>query len=727
MISFSLHKKLYRYALSAVMLAAAAVILVSALTFASDAYPSYSTTYPTNGTVYDGDFGYELDYSTGKFTATITAYSPADITKANGTVTIPDTVSQNKYPVTAIAPYAFSGFYDQTLINSVRLPKDLVTIGDGAFRGCYFLTKVDFSKSLQKIGNAAFEGCYSLTDAKIPDTVTDIGNSAFYGCTSLTKPTLSKNLVNLGQSAFAGCTSITAIELPDTLEYLGPAAFEGCSKLATVKLPKYLETLENYTFNNCTSLAVINFPEDLVSIGESTFGSCMALNAVDIPKTVEVIGSLAFANSTNLSTVVIPYDLDNIADNAFYNTRAAIWGYSGSYAEEYAHRNRLDFRSTGTLYRITFSADNASATVNNISITNDKGQFLIPPASAASGDKLNINVSAPPEYEINYIMINNAQFPNGTSYTVTNSDVNIFASYKSKAQTTTTTAAPPARETTTTTTTAAAVTVESAPDDEPSNDSTTRPAEDDNYDYITVESDLEDVNGTNVRIVTQRDYFIAPATVRITNTSEASDAARSAYESLGTDNAMYYAFDISLLDESGEENQRIMARGTITFMFPVPNELLPYADNIKVYHIVDETPELLRSSIIEDINGVKRVQFESDSFSPYMLFAETDGANVPVIDEETTLPSDPDDEMGEIVEPFDDEEGGGNIEPQTDSNPPDAQIVDDSSNKPGPTYNGGINPHTGAIIAAALPIVILLCVFLVRNHKKRKRTKSSVD
>lgn len=725
MKSFSLHKKLFR---SAVLFIAAAVFAAPAATFTADAYPSYNTAYPTAGTIYDGDFGYEVDYSTGQFTATITSYSPADITKANGNITIPDTVSQNKYPVTAIAPYAFSSFYDQTLISSVKLPKDLKTIGDGAFRGCSYLTKVDFSKDILTIGNSAFEGCYSLADAKIPDSVTDIGNSAFYGCTSLTKPTISKNLVNLGQSAFAGCNSITAIELPDTLEYLGAAAFEGCSKLTTVKLPKYLETLENYTFNNCSSLSVINMPEELISIGESTFGGCLSLNAVDIPKTVEAIGRMAFANSTNLSTVVIPYDLDNISDNAFYNTRAVIWGYTGSYAEDYARRNGLDFRSTGTLYRVTFSADNYNATVNNISITNDKGQYLIPPASAASGDRLSISVSAPTEYEINYILINNAQFANGSSYTVTNSDVNIFVSYKSKAQTTTTTAAPPPESTTTTTTTTAAVTIASGTDDQPSDDNTTRPVDDTDSDYITVDSDLEDVNGTNVRIITQRDYFIAPATVRITNTAEASEAARSASEALDIDDAMYYAFDISLLDESGEENQRIMARGTITFMLPIPNELLPYADKIEVYHIADETPELLRSSVIEDINGVKRLQFESDSFSPYMLLAETDGVNVPVIDEETTQPSDTDDEMGEIVDPFDDDNsGGGTVTESISTTAPDAQIVDDSTAKPRPTYNSGLNPHTGAIIAASIPIITLVCVLLVRNHKKRKRTKSSVE
>lgn len=728
MESFSLHNIFRKAARAAAVFLAAAVFIAPCQGHTAGAYSPYNQTYPTSGTIYDGDFGYELDYSTGKLTATITAYSPADLTKANGTVSIPDTISQNKYPVTGIAPYAFSDFYDQSLILNVKLPKDLVYIGDNAFRGCYLLSKVDFSKSLQKIGNSSFEGCYSLTELKIPDTVTDIGNSAFYNCSGVKKVTLPKSLVNLGQSAFAGCTELTAAEFPETTEYIGPSAFEGCSKLTTVKLPKNFESIANYTFGNCSSLAVINMPEYLISIGEGAFSGCTSLTAVNLPQTTEAIARQAFSNCTNLSTVVVPYDLDNISDGAFYNTRAVIWGYTGSYAEEYAHRNGLDFRSTGTLSRITFSSDNYNATVNNISITTDKGLFLIPPSSAAAGDKLTISVSAPPGLEINRILINNVQFANGTTYIVGNEDVNIFVSYKDKASTTTTAATLPPESTTTTSRTTAAVTIAGdVTDDDPSGD-TTQPVDSEDSDYITVDSDLEDVNGQNVRIVTQRDYFIAPATVRITNTEEAYEAAKSAAESLdGTDNAIYYAFDISLLDESGEENQRIMARGTITFMMPIPNELLPYADKIKVYHISDETPELLRSSVIEDINGVKRLQFESDSFSPYMLLAETDG-NVPVIDEETTQPGEPDDEVGEIVEPFDDENnGGGSVQTEAQRETPDAQIVEDNTNKPRPTYNSGLNPHTGAIIAAAIPVIVLLCIFLVRSHKKRKRTKTGVD
>lgn len=726
MKSISLRKTICISVWLAVLFIAAAVFLAPALSITASASAPY---YPTNGTIYDGDFGYEIDYSTGRLTATITAYSPVDLSKANGTVTIPDTISSNKYPVTSIAPYAFGDFYDQSLIVNVKLPKDLVSVGDNAFRGCYFLEKVDFSKNLQKIGNSAFEGCYSLKELKIPDTVTDIGNSAFFGCTGITKMTLSKNLVNLGQSAFSGCTSLTAAEFPETVDYIGPSAFEGCSRLKTVKLPKLFDTISDYTFNNCSALAVINMPENLDSIGEGAFMGCTSLNAVTLPASIQAIARLAFTNCTNLSTVVVPYDLDNISDGAFSGTRAVIWGYSGSYAEEYAHRNGLDFRSTGTLYLITFSSDNYNATVNNISIITDKGLYLVPPSSVASGDKLTISVSAPPGYDINRIMINNAQFANGTVYTVTDSDVNIFVSYKSKAQTTTTTAAPQTTTTTTTTTRAAVTVVSENVDDEPPGD-TTRPADDTDSDYIIVDSDLEDVNGANVRIVTQRDYFIAPATVRITNTAEAYDAAKSAAESLdGADGSIYYAFDISLLDESGEENQRIMARGTITFMLPIPNELLPYADKIKVYHINDEQPELLRSSVIEDINGVKRLQFESDSFSPYMLLAETDGS-IPVIDEETTQPVDPDDEIGEIVEPYDDEDsdnGGSGIVTQQTNKTPDAQIVEDDTKKPSPTYNSGLNPHTGAIIAALIPVVILVCILLVRSHKKRKRTKTNVE
>ncbi len=707
----------------------------------------------TSTTIYDGDFGYILDVDKDKgiFTATICEYRPADRTVAQYDVSIPDTISPVKYPVTAISANAFSNFSERNKIKSVKLPKSITTIGDHAFRDLINAEKIDLPSDLQKIGSYSFAGCSSLKEVKIGDKVKEIGYSAFYNCISLEKVTLPKSLEYIGQSSFSGCTSLYNVDIPDTVKSIGTSAFEGCSKLEKIKLPKELTEIDDYTFHNCKSLLSVTLPDTLKTIGVSSFADCTSLTSINIPESVTQIGTMAFSGCFKLSAVVLPYGLGNISDNAFFNTSTEIWGYTNSYAENYAYRNGLRFHSNGSVCKVTFSADNMNATVNNIAIRSSKGVLVIPPATATKGEQLTINVTAPINYDINYITINNESFANGGTYTVTDADVNIFVSYKSKEATTTTTAAPPVSVTTSEANNTPASASSSGnnpaydddphddPDDDDDDDADTTVTVDNNDtneddgnsedSYVKVDSDLTDINGVKVRIISQRENFIGPATVRITNTQEASDAAAAAAESLDVSNAMYYAFDISIYDRSGKENQGVLAKGTITFQIPIPNGLLPYAKNISVYHIVDERPEFIRSSVIEDINGVRKIQFETDNFSPYMFLVTTDDSTgaIPVIDEDgddpdTTQSAQP---SAGVIDNGNNNNNGGN------NNTPDASIIDTTkpSNNNYPNYNGNVNPHTGAIIAGATAAGgALVCIALVRRRSvKRKRTKTPID
>ena len=684
--------------------------------------------------IYDSDtgFGYTIDVSQdGKFTATICEFNPADKYLESYDIKIPDTISSAKYPVTAIASNTFSSFVSRANIKGVSIPNNVRSIGDSAFSNCTALEKVNMSNSVQSLGSFAFAGCISLKDMKLPDTLTEVGYSAFSGCTSLATLNISKAATYIGQSAFSGCTALTKVEIPDSVKNIGSSAFEGCTALNNLKLSKNLQSIDSYVFSNCSSLISVEIPSSVQTIGNNAFAGCTHLTSINIPDSVQYIGNSAFSGCTNLSAVILPFSLENISDGAFYGTNVTIWGYANSYAETYARRNGLYFQSNGAVYRVTFSADNLYATVNNIAIRSSRNVLVVPPSSVTKGEQLTIDVTAPQNYDISYITVNNTPFSNGSTYIVGDSDVNIFVSYKLREAETTTAA----QTTVATTTTAAQVTTQPPPDDATDPDDedvttssadTTAPVEDstDSSSYIKVDSDLEDINGEKVRIITQRDNFIGPATVRITNTAEAYEAAASASDSLDVDNAIYYAFDISLLDQNGKENQGIMAKGSITFQLPVPTELLPYADNIKVYHIVDETPEFIKSNLIEDVAGVKRIQFESDSFSPYMLIAETEEEIIPVIEEE---------DSGDTTRAPDNTPSAGIIIDDNSNNTPDAQVVDNTPSKTNTTpsytnYNGSINPHTGAIIAGgAVAGITLICIPLVRSRKKRKRAKSSVE
>ena len=584
----------------------------------------------------------DVDTASNKISALIAGYTPeAEATSVD--ITIPEKISAAEYEVTGIAPNCFSSSAYRDLITDIKFPKTIKTIGDNAFKDCKNIAKMDLSTtSLTTVGSSAFSGCTGLEELKLPDSVTEINYSAFYGCSKLAKFDFPKKLTYIGQSAFTNCTSLPKAELSDTIKAIGSSAFSGCTALVAVTLPKDLVSIDEYTFYNCASLTKIAIPNSVKTIGTCAFSGCVRLNAIDIPTSVQSIGSLAFAGCTTLSAVIIPYTLENIASNAFINSAAEIWGYTGSFAQTFAQQIAtyvLPFHPQGSVQKVTFSADIQFATVSNIVITSSNGVLVIPPAIVTSGDILSISVTAPDGYEINYITINNSPFANGSAYSVADRDVNIFVSYKLKEAITTTTTAAVSNVVTTSTTTetsTAPVSVIPADDDDPDEEINNSSGSNDADSIITVDSDLEDINGVNVRVISQKSNFIGPATVRITNTAEAYMAAKDAIEELDIDDGIYYAFDISIYDQSGKENPGIMAKGTATIQMPVPNELIPYADTIRVYHIVDESPVLLKSSIIEDINGVMRVQFETNSFSPYMLIASTDDDGTPVIDDEDT-------------------------------------------------------------------------------------------
>ena len=68
---------------------------------------------------------------------------------------------------------------DKNLTN-ITIPAFVLTIDEGAFKGCKNLTSIDIPKSVISIGNEAFRNCENLISVNIPNSVTSIGMSAFY-------------------------------------------------------------------------------------------------------------------------------------------------------------------------------------------------------------------------------------------------------------------------------------------------------------------------------------------------------------------------------------------------------------------------------------------------------------------------------------------------------------------------------------------------------------------
>ncbi|MCD7831442.1 MAG: leucine-rich repeat protein, partial [Firmicutes bacterium] len=92
-------------------------------------------------------------------------------------------------------------------ITSVVIEGDIISIGWGAFDGCYNLESVTLPDNLLTIDGYAFYLCERLTSITIPDSVTSIAYDAFY-YSGLTEIIFEGDAPYIEDSAFEGVTAV---------------------------------------------------------------------------------------------------------------------------------------------------------------------------------------------------------------------------------------------------------------------------------------------------------------------------------------------------------------------------------------------------------------------------------------------------------------------------------------------------------------------------------------
>ncbi|MCQ2613758.1 MAG: leucine-rich repeat domain-containing protein [Treponemataceae bacterium] len=160
-----------------------------------------------------------------------------------------------------IGDYAFRG---QQYVK-ISVPEGVKEIGAHAYEGAGEYAGYDpLPDSLEKIGDCAFfQSC--ISDVTIPKNVVSIGEGAFqqysYTYAKLSSVAFAEGskLESIGDSAFAG-SAIESMTLPDSLKTIGISAFEDCEGLKSVKIPDSVESIGHFAFKYCTSLTSVEIP-----------------------------------------------------------------------------------------------------------------------------------------------------------------------------------------------------------------------------------------------------------------------------------------------------------------------------------------------------------------------------------------------------------------------------------------------------------------------------------
>lgn len=297
-------------------------------------------------------------------------------------VVIPDKIKG--LPVTHIGESSFSdSFYISKVIESITLPKSIVSIGDDAFSHDN-LKSINIPDGVTYIGEDVFS--YSqISDIKIPDSVTYIGGDAFLhtpflekckdefvivgdgiliqyngssdnvviprgvkliGGASFQKNANIKHVVmpegvtRIGMGAFYN-SGISTVEIPESVLEIDASAFSE-SSLTQIKIPSNVKTLNNSVLSQCKRLTKVELPNKLQIIGNQAFNGCSALANITIPRSVSKIGEGAFAYCDNLSKLIIPSSVSNIGIHAI-SKNTTIIASTNSYAKAYAHENGLKY------------------------------------------------------------------------------------------------------------------------------------------------------------------------------------------------------------------------------------------------------------------------------------------------------------------------------------------------------------------------------------------------
>ena len=292
-----------------------------------------------------------------------TAVSQTYITSGTSTTSTTYYIPSNLKTVVVNSGNILKGaFQNCSMLTSVTMPSDIISIGDYAFSGCSALTSITIPNSVTSIGVYAFYNCSGLTEVTIPSSVASIGNYAFKGCTGLQytdgeliyiKTTTNNHFALFGTTS----TSTTSATIDSNCKFILNDAFMSRSGLTSISIPNGVTSIGNNAFAYCTNLSSITIPSSVTSIG-AAFLYCSSLTSVTIPSGVTDIRTQAFRSCTGLTTANIyatssTTKASTAADRWFYGCTTSLTVHASSTLDatssKTAFGNYWNYRTTSAM------------------------------------------------------------------------------------------------------------------------------------------------------------------------------------------------------------------------------------------------------------------------------------------------------------------------------------------------------------------------------------------
>lgn len=296
--------------------------------------------------------------------------------------------SENKYLAKVKMP-SLNSVPDSAFNNCYRLEEveldSAVELEDCAFERCWFLRNV-YAPDVETMGDMGFTYCDNLREISLPNLIRMDGVYNFKWCSTLTKIDLPK-LQNIPEQTFMYCYMLSDINMPkveqigyqafydtyslgniqfDSLKVLGDEVFVN-SSISALSAPE-LETIGNKvfpyfdtmwdTYSANPSLKVLYAPK-LTTLTDESLAYTSGLTELDLPS-LKAIGENAFyesgvnylyapeleaAESLPIAEDAVVVVSDKLTNCTYVpqNTTLTIQGDKGSYGEEYADANNLEF------------------------------------------------------------------------------------------------------------------------------------------------------------------------------------------------------------------------------------------------------------------------------------------------------------------------------------------------------------------------------------------------